>query len=246
MSFDMERFMARLQVEEPAPPWGLTTALGLLMGYFVLRVAALAFVSVLVDADAAAAGVFTPLTANLAGIVTGLATLVLVGVTLRRQAGASLTSDLRLGRWPGSILLLMLLSIGMAILIDFVPLLFGTIGLPVALQGMAAAEMPGWIAAAVLFVVVAPLAEMVLILGVLYPALAAPRGNRQAILFSALAYAVIQVFDSPADFVLWITALLIGLYLAMLRAYQRSTRPTVIAAAMVGLFALFKALRLFL
>lgn len=246
MDFDLARFMARLRVREAAPPWGLSTALGLMMGYFVLRVAALAFVSVLVDPNAVATGAFAPLTVNLAGIVTGLASLVLISVTLRRVTGGEFSAALRLGEWRGAVLLVMLLSLGMAILIDFVPLLFGTIGLPVALQGMAAAEMPGWGAAALLFVVVAPLVEMTLILGVLYPALAARLTNIHAILFSALAYAVIQVFDSPADGVLWITALLTGLYLSTLRAYQQSTRPTVVAAAMVGLFALFKALRLFL
>ncbi|MBN2469397.1 MAG: hypothetical protein JXN59_01640 [Anaerolineae bacterium] len=246
MDFDLAAFLARVRTKEPAPAWQLNTALGLLIAYFVTRVVALALVSVLLDADAAAQGMFSPLAANLAGIVTGLVTLALIALALRRQGRGGLAAALRLGRWPGPVLMLMIFSIGMAILIDFVPLLFGTIGLPVALQGMAAAEMPGWLVAAAHVVVVGPLAEMALVQGVLYPALAARRDNLRAVLFSAAGYAVIQVFDNPADLVLWSTALLAGVYFGLLRAHQKSTRATVIAAAMFGAFALFKALRLFL
>ncbi len=246
MTFDLAASIARARTNEPAPGWQLTTALGLLMAYFVARVGALALVSVLLDADAAAQGMFSPLAANLAGIVTGLVTLGLIGLALRGRVRGGLIPGLRLGRWPGSVLLLMIFSIAMAILIDFVPLLFGTIGLPVALQGMAAAEMPGWLIAAAHLVLVGPLAEMTLVFGVLYPALAARRDNLRAVLFSAVAYTVIQVFDNPADLVLWSTALLAGVYFGGLRAHQKSTRATVIAAAMFGAFALFKALRLFL
>lgn len=246
MNFDLGAFIARVRTKEPAPAWSLSTALGLLMAYFVARVAALALLSVLMDADAAALGMFSPLTANLAGLLTGLVTLGLIGLVLRQRVKGDLVKALRLSHWPGSVLLLMIFAIAMAILIDFVPLLFGTIGLPVALQGMAAAEMPGWLAAAAYLVVIGPLAEMTLVEGVLYPALAKGRDNIRAVLFSAVAYTVIQVFDNPADLVLWITALLAGLTFGTLRAHQKSTRATVIAAAMFGLFAIFKALRLFL
>jgi membrane protease YdiL (CAAX protease family) len=246
MMFDLATFRARVLRAEPAPAWPLTTGLALLMAYFVARVVALALVSVVVDAGAAARGTLSALTVNLAGIVTGLVTLALVALILRRRAAAPAGAALRLGRWPGAVLVLVLFAIGMAILIDFVPLLFQRISLPVALRGMASAGLIEWLVAALHAVIVAPLAEMTLVQGVLYPALAARRGNVAAILVAALVYAVIQVFDSPADGVLWITALLSGLLFGGLRAHQQSTRVTVIAAAMFGLFALFKALRLFL
>ncbi len=242
---NLATLQARLARPEPAPAWSLTAGLGLLMAYFAVRVAALALVSVVVDAGAAARGALSPLTVNLAGIVTGLLTLGLVLLLARRYAPRAPLEALRLRRWPGTLSVLMILALATAILIDFLPLIVQRISLPVSLQGMAAAGLPDWLVAALHVVIIAPLAEMALIQGVLYPALATWRGNRMAILLCAVIYAVIQVFDTPADLLLGITALLSGAFLAGVRAHEQSTRAAVIAAAMFGLFALFKALRLF-
>lgn len=246
MSFDPQTFVARLRQPEAAPGWSATLAAMLVLAYLAARVVALAILSVLLDAEAAARGAFSPLAANLAGVVAALTALGLAALTVRRRVRGSLAAALGLQRWPGSTLLLMIFALGMAILIDFVPLLFQTIGLPVTLQGLGAGGLADWLAAALYVVVAAPLAEMALLAGMLFPALAAGSSRLLAIGLTTLIYAAVQTFDNPANPVAWIEALLTGAFLIILRAYQRSTRPTVIAAAMFGLFALFKALRLFL
>ncbi len=246
MSFDAPLFFARLRQPEESPGWSAALAVALVAAYLAARVAALAIFSVLLDVDSAARGVFSPLAVNLAGTVAALTALALIAMVVRRRGQQSLTAALRLERWPGSTLLLMIFALGMAILIDFIPLIFQTIGLPATLQGLWTGGLVDWLAAALYVVVAAPLAEMALLAGMLYPALAARRNPFLAITLTALLYAAVQAFDNPADPVVWIESLLAGVFLITLRAHQRSTRPTVIAAAMFGLFALFKALRLFL
>jgi len=246
MSFDLRLFTARLRQPEAAPGWSAMLAVALVLAYLAARVAALAILSVALDADAAARGAISPLVANLAGIVAALAALAMIAAVVRRRTRVPLAEALRLTRWPGSTLLLMILALGMAILIDFVALLFQTISLPATLQGLRAAGLIDWLAAALHVVVAAPLAEMTLLAGMLYPALAAGRNPLLAIGLTALIYAAVQAFDDPANPVVWIESLLAGAFLITLRAHQKSTRPAIIAAAMFGLFALFKALRLFL
>ncbi|GAB4571596.1 MAG: hypothetical protein Kow0077_08690 [Anaerolineae bacterium] len=246
MNLDPVSIIARIREEEAPPGWTLTAAIVLLMLYFIARVVMLAIVSMVLDSSAVAQGVISAMVTNVAGAATGVVVLVLIAGMLRRQISGPLMPALRLGRWPGSVLVLVIVSLGMAILVDFLPLLVQRISLPVALQGMVGASLPVWLAAVVNLVIIGPLAEVTLVMGVLYPALAARMDNLRAVLLAALAYAVIQVFDTPSDLLLWATAFLAGLYFAGLRGHQKSTRAAVIAAAMFGVFAVFKALRLFL
>jgi membrane protease YdiL (CAAX protease family) len=246
MNFDLVAFIARLRKEEhPAPNWPAQLGLRLVLVFLVARIAALAVVSMLVNPEAAAAGMISPVMVNLAALLAAVVTLAVVWLTLSRRTDFP-AAALRLEAYPGSILLMMLFALGFAVLIDFVPLIFGTIGLPAGLIGLNDASTLTWLLAALVVVVALPLVEMVVLQGVLYPALAADRDNLVAILLTGLVYTVLQVFDSPFDLALWVESLLAGLFLTSVRAHQQSTRATVIAASMFGLFALFKVLRLFL
>lgn len=246
MIFDRRMFFARLREKEPAPPWSIGLGVGLLVAYFLARVLSLAVLSILVDADAAAAGVFSSLTANLAANLAAIIGMLLLWLVLRRRVREPLGQALQAMTYRGSVVLLILFAVGAAILIDFIPLMFQTIGLPVHLQGLRAGTPAAWAAAGIFAVIVGPLFEMLLLQGVLYPALAATRDNIVAALLTALAYTALQVVDNPADPVLWGVSFLTGVFLSGLRAHQKSTRATIIAASMFGVFALFKALRLFL
>jgi membrane protease YdiL (CAAX protease family) len=241
---NVEQFMARLRQKEAAPPWTAILGLGLVVAYFVARIVSLALVSLLVDIDAAANGVISPLTTNYASILAALVALGIAWRAVSRRDAQPMTA-LQLRHFSGSILLLVLFSLGMAILVDFVPLILNTVGLPVAMVGLANAASATWVLAAIFAIVVGPVVEMLILQGVLYPALAVNRDNGRAVLLTALMYTVLQVMDNPSDPALWGASFLGGVYLSSVRAHQKSTRAAIIAASMFGLFALFKAMRLF-
>ncbi|MFC1959876.1 type II CAAX prenyl endopeptidase Rce1 family protein [Chloroflexota bacterium] len=249
MGFDLAAFIARLREAETPPPWPVRTGLALWLAYLVIRIVALAGVSMAVDAEAAALGMLSPAVMNLAMIVAALVTLGLILLVVRRYtalAGSTVTGLLRLGRYSGSILLLILAALGAAMLIDFVQLLAGTIVLPVNLQGLAAGNMAGWLLAGAYMVLFGPLVETLLLQGVLYPVLAVNRDNLVALLFTALLFMLLRVFDNPVSPVLWVESFLTGVFITGVRAHQKSTRSALIAAVMIGVFTLYKGLRLLL
>lgn len=247
MNLDFRSFMARLREPETAPPWGATYALQIVLAYLLLRVLGLAFVTTLVDPAAITTGIVSPLTVNLA---LGLAALLATGLAwlaVARRTAEPVTRALRLDMPVRSTLLLLLFALGAAILIDFVALAFQTIDLPLNLIGLAGGDAAAWGAAALVTVLIVPLGEAILLQGLLYPALAARLGNNvRALAIVALIYAVLQVIDNPADLILWLQSYLAGVFLTGVRAHQQSTRAAFIAGIAFGLFALFKALRLFI
>ena len=246
MNLGLQSLLARLREPEAAPPWGPTYALQFVLAYLLLRVLGLAFVTTLIDPAAITSQVISPLTINLA---LGLAALLATGLAwlaAGRRTREPVAHVLRLDIRVRSTLLLLLFALGAAILIDFVALAFQTIDLPLNLIALAGADPASWGAAAVVTVLVVPLAEAILLQGLLYPALAAQLGrNLRAIAVVALVYAVLQVLDNPADLILWLQSTLAGLFLTGVRAHQQSTRAALIAGIAFGLFGLFKALRLF-
>ena len=246
MNAGIEALMARLRAQEPMPPWSTLYGFTMVIVYFVVQVGALAVVSVGLESDAAAAGVVSPLTLNLAAIIGALITLALLWITLQQRVGGSVRGALRLTVRGGSIWLVLLFSLGTAILIDFVPLAFQNIGLPVNLIGLGTAGPGGWIAAVGFVVFIGPLVETLLLQGVLYPAAASRHGNMRAIALTALVYMVLQVaLDNPGDPALWLESFLTGYYLTGVRAHQQSTGMALLARIMFGVFAVIKALRLF-
>ncbi len=244
----IRRFLLDLRQKEPAPPWTAWAGLGLLAGYLALRIAALTVVSVLVEPDLAAQGVLDVRAASLAGILAAILAAVMVWGMVGRRIGAGqggVAQALRLDRRPRSILLLTLTSLGAAILIDFLPLFLQTVSIPVALQGMEGAAAPIWLLAGAYVVLFGPLAETLILQGVLYPALAAGHDNRWAVAITALLFALMRAFDNPLDLLLWGESFLTGAYLTGVRAHQKSTRAALLAAIVFGAFALYKTMRLF-
>jgi len=247
MIFDRDSFLARLREPEAAPAWPTGFALWMTLAYVILRIAALALVSVLGDPVALQTGVINPLTTNVAAGLAGLVTVGVVWSAAARRSGQPAARALRVTGWRGSILLLFLLSLGVAILNDYEPLLFQTIGLPPNLTRLNGASPAAWIAAGLVTLVIEPLVRAILFAGLLYPALAAgPGGNGRALPLTALVFTLVQVIDNPADPVLWLTSFLAGGYLIGVRAHQKSTGASLWAAVGLGLFTLFKTLRLFL
>ncbi len=246
MNLNFQAFMARLRAAEGAPPWPPSTGLWLLLAFIAARVVvAPLLVTAVLSPEAVTAGI-SPAITNLSASVGDILALSLAWVTLRRAVRGPMIRALRLDRTADSAWLVALFSLGAAIVVDFAPLAFQTIGLPVNLIGLAGGSAPTWLLAAFFTVIIGPLTDAVLLHGVLYPALAARAGNLRAILLTALAFMVAQVIDNPADRVLWLESLLAGLYLTGVRAHQQSSRAAVLAGMMFGVFAMFKAMRLFL
>ncbi len=235
--------VARLRAEEPAPPWSLGRAVQLLAGYILLYVIAAPLV-VTVLAGPEAAQTFTPAIANLSSLLTGGATLALIVSALRQDVRrGSLIYALRLDvAGPTPIWAIVLISLGAAITIDLIPLLTQVFSLPPNLLGLWWQNVALLALTAITMLVALPLAETILLQGMLYPALAARVGNLRAIALTGLAFAVLQALPDPADPVLWITALLAGLYLTGVRASEQSTRAALAARLMFALFLLIKAL----
>ncbi len=242
MNFSVGAFMARLRAEEPAPPWSLTAAWGLVGVDIVARIfiAPLLVMAVLAP-DPAAVGI-SPAVRNTWSIVAGVLTLLIAVLTLRRAAPESLARALKLEGARDSLWLIALFSLGAAIAVDLIPLLFQARFLPPHLQALENASIPAWVAVALYALVVGPLVAGVVMTGALYPAAAARWGNGRAILATALALAVVQVLDDPANLLLWLESALAGLYLGGVRAHQGSTLAAVVAGIMFGVFAVFKAL----
>lgn len=247
MNVSWSAFMARLRDDEPAPGWSLAFALGLLALYFIVNVFAQFFLGSLVDPLAIQAGAITPLALNLGAAVGGALVVGMVWVLLRPRVRGPVYEALRLQRGTLSTWLLVLIGLGAVISIDFVPLIFQTVGLPVSLVGLAGETAASWLLAALVVLVIGPVVLTLLLQGVLYPVLAAARDNAQAVLLTALAEtAVIVALGDPADPVLWLQAFLTGVYLTAVRAHQKSTWAALLSRVVFGVFALAKAARLFL
>lgn len=242
MNFSVSTFMTRLRMEEPAPPWSLTAAWGLVGVYVVARIfIAPLLVTALVPQDSTAVGI-SPAVRNAWYIVAGLAALLAAVLVVRRTAPESPVRALRLAESRDSLWLVALFSLGAAIVVDLLPLLFQARFLLPHLLGLNSATALTWIAVGLFTLVVGPLAAGVVMTGVLYPAAAVRWGGLRAILMTALAFALVQVLDDPANLLLWLESGLTGLYLGGVRAHQGSTLAAVIAGVMFGVFAIFKVL----
>jgi membrane protease YdiL (CAAX protease family) len=235
--------VARLRAEEPAPPWSLARAVQLLASYVLLYVIA-APLAVTVLAGPEAAQTFNPVIANLSSLLASGALLALIIPALWQDVRrGSPIHTLRLDRsGPTPVWAIVLISLGTAITIDLIPILAQVFSLPPNLLGLWWQDAASLALVVITIPVVLPLTETILLQGMLYPALAARVGNLRAIALTGLAFAVLQALPDPSDPVLWITALLSGLYLTGVRAFEQSTRAALAARLMFAVFLLIKAL----
>ena len=221
--------------EAAPPPWGLRAAI----------------ITILVALVAAIVGTFIALAlfpsasyALLVGwVLGGTVTVIYVLSNFRDQREA-----LRIGPSNTRLYLVLLFSIGMAVLID-------TLGLAVTQNFFAALElMPlfgrnpsviGWLVAAVFMLLVQPMSEELVFRGVFFPVVRHMLGGWLGWLASGLAYGLFHAFIYTSTNNIWhlfIAPFLVGLFLSAVRAYTRSTRAAIVAHVGFGLFALLKLL----
>jgi membrane protease YdiL (CAAX protease family) len=243
---DRKSLFARIGTLEPAPPWGLVTAALTIL---------IAFVAVVVGTAVALIWFEGQPFDELAGWTFGaIITIVFVLQTRRRPADRA---ALKLGAGGASLLFIMFLCIGFALLFDLIGL--GVTGaflpkpelLGVNLRAGAVAE---WIFAVIFMLAAQPISEELVFRGVAFPVLRTALGAWIGLIICAAVYALFHLLAYPPNYVgvagitpIWyglILPFLDGLIISMIRAHTGSTRAAIAAHAAFGLFAVVKALAL--
>lgn len=234
----IRRFLRSLaNAEASVPPWRLSTGLIMMVLALVATIVG-AFILLNLLGD-------VPL-APLAGWTLGsVVTIVYVWSAFRQHRDA-----LRLGPTNSRLILLLLFSVGLALLIDLIILAITRqfypapelLNLLFAPPGVA-----GWLLAALFMLLAQPVAEELVFRGVFFPVIRQALGGWGGWLMSALAYAVFHLiaYTTSPTANIWhtfITPLLIGLVISAVRANTRSTRAAIIVHIGFNLFALLKLL----
>lgn len=232
--------LRRLRQTEPAPPWGVFAAVNAaLVGLIAIVAGSFIGLSVFGDQPAALLTGWT---------IGSLVTVIFVSASRRQpdeRAALRLTAD------RTRLYLVLLFSLGMAIVIDLIDLAVTSAFLPapelVDLYNSPNAPL-GWIIAAVLLLAAQPVAEELVFRGMLFPAVRARLGPWLALLLAAAAHAAFHyaAYARP-EIPLWhalAAPFLAGLVFTGVRAYTGSTRAAIVAHAAFGLFALLKLVAL--
>lgn len=240
MPTQLTALLARLTRPEPAPPWSLLAVAGAwVVGFVAVIVGTLAANAWLGD---------QALTLLLGWMAANLLLIVFLVATRRAQVDA-----LHIGQLVQPAALILLVSLGAAILLDVLGLSITGQFLPVPeLQTLLISQplhvdVSGWVLAVVYMVIVQPIAEEALFRGMAFPALRTALTAWGGLVLCALAYAVFHGLAYPppwAGIAGWWYGLLlpfvVGLYLSAVRAYTGSTRAAMFAHAAFGLFAVVK------
>lgn len=233
-------FLSRLAQPEDAPPWsGLTVALTI-GAAFVAVLAASGFVFTWLGTVSAAPFI--------AWSVAALLTILFIVQTRRTPADRE---ALHLRGVNNVIPLLLAINIALAMAADLPGLALNGGVLPQRAETAAlspGADVMAWVFAALLLVVVQPIADGLVFSGIAFPRLRANLGPWPGLLltvglfgvFHALVYPALAADGSPALWQGLIVPLLHGLIFTLNRAYTGSTRDAILAQAVVGLFELFK------
>jgi membrane protease YdiL (CAAX protease family) len=241
---ERKSLMERIGSLEPAPPWGLGAAALTILVAFVAIIAGTAFAIIWFEAQ--------PFS-ELAGWTFGAVIIVLFVVQTRRRPEDR--AALRLGAGGPSLLFVMFLCVGFALLFDLLSLAVTGAFLPVPeLLGihLRAGGLPEWLFAVAFMLVAQPVAEELVFRGVVFPALRGAFGAWIGLVLVAALYAVFHWLAFPPDYanVAGITPIWYGLALPFLdglvigavRAHSGSTRVAIAAHVAFGLFAVIKVL----
>lgn len=232
--------LRRLAQPEPPPPWGLFAAVNAALVSLIAIVAG-SFIGLSVFGDQPAA--------LLTGWTIG-SLVTVIFVSLARRQPAERTA-LRLSAGTSRLYLVLLFSLGMAVLIDLVLMALSSAFLP-APELIDLYVRPNsalaWVLAAALLLVAQPAAEELVFRGMFFPAARARLNPWAALLLTAALYALFHyvAYARPGLPLAYTLAapFLAGLVLTGTRAYTGSTRAALVAHAAFGLFALLKLLAL--
>jgi membrane protease YdiL (CAAX protease family) len=252
----MAALLRRIGTLDPAPPWGIATAIGFLIASFALVI----------------------ICTTITGLVFGQTVLATVGgwsmamvllallVTVARNRTPEDGAALGLVGDVSRLVLTVLLGIGIAITLDLISLLVtGGVASPVAellvffggTPGTAittpfTADVAAWVVAILFLVIFQPVGEELVFRGVIYPALRQGLGAWMGFLITALfsgvfhllAYTTQPQSTLPFFWYAFLLPLLDALFLGTVRANTGSTRSAIAAHVGLGLFAVMRALLL--
>lgn len=237
--------LGRIGTVDPAPPWNLTTALFTVLAAVAAMLAASAFVATWSGTQPAA----LLLGWSLGGVVI----IVFVNRARRREADRA---AMRLAPPTTPLIILLLLSLGIAIGIDLLMLAATSDFLP-APELIGLAQQPTWVTwllGIAFMIMIQPTAEELVFRGVAFPALRTALGAWPGLLASGAASGLFHLVlyqplyvGASQNTMLWygfVEPLLMGVWLALVRAATRSTRAAIAAHSAFGLFALLKLILL--
>lgn len=240
----MQNFIQQLRTPEPAPPWGLLNALGIVVGAFIMT----ALVGGVIASTFAAQGA----AALLIGWSVGGALTVMLVLITRRDDDAR--AALRLAESSLPLLIAFGVGLGVAVTLDLIAIpILGEVRRPPELLALTAgAGVITWGFALVFMLAVQPLAEELVFRGVLFPALREAQSITVAVIVSAAFYGIFHqlVYTAPRDGFggFWYglaEPTLVGVVLGLVRGATGSTRAAVAVHVGVGAFALIKTLLIF-
>jgi membrane protease YdiL (CAAX protease family) len=243
------RIVTRLAEPQTPPPWtvGETVALlvALLLATLIIGTTAASFIF---------GGAVSPVSL-LFGWTVGLVVITAYVLVIRRQQGHFPALNLR-----NEILLplpyVLLLGVAAALTIDLVIAIIGGFHVTPALTCVggdfnSSSVWFEWLLAAVFIILVQPVAEGLVFMGVLLPRLRASMGAVNGILATGVLFGVFHALVYGATLtggtMLWygfVMPLLTGLFLAAVRVYTDSTRAAIIAQVGMGMILLLAALLL--
>ncbi|MBN1889775.1 MAG: CPBP family intramembrane metalloprotease [Thermoflexales bacterium] len=252
-----QSWQAKLTQAETPPPWGIATAIGLILGYLVV-LNVVGFVAMIASA------LFTPFamaseenlvkivsTGQFIAITNGAGHLAALGMiywvvnrAARRQAsffalvGLESVSLSWLGVAAGGAALLVVLT-------ELVALLPGASPVPWLYTTTILFTSPwDWIALAVHLVLIAPLVEEVLHRGVFYPAVAARYGVWAGMAASIVVYGALHLMTYGGDWAALLRAFAAGMLYTFLRAASKSTWPGIVAFTLSSAYLLARTMSL--
>lgn len=242
----MFKRMARM---EAAPPWGFLAALGALAAMFLTIVLGTALAQAVLGETESPSTIMT-------GWAIGAVLAISFVLVSRQRRSPQDAVALRLDQVPRTLPVLLLFSVGMAILYDLIGWLVA------GDQTLAASELInfnrdqidtfGWLIALIYMGGLQPAADELVLRGMLFPSLRSVLGPRTGILLCAGFHAAFHfaAFPPPGDdraIALWFgfgLPLLDGLFFCGVRAHTQSTRAAIFAHAMVGIFRVLKVFAL--
>ncbi len=232
----MSAIMRRIGKLETAPPWGFFTAINTAFAAFICFTIVGTPISLVLFADQP----FDQLAAWSLGAVL---TVFYVNFSRRNDR-----ESLKLETAQSRLLIVLLLSIGLAITIDLLGLLGNGQFLPAPelIKVMIARDnILVWVIAILFMVLLQPLAEQLVFSGVFFPAAQQAFGAWGGYIFSALCFALFHyfVYGFPPVNGLWPSAwapLLAGFVIIGVRANSGSTGSAIVAHMGFGVFALLK------
>jgi hypothetical protein len=237
--------LGRIRLPEFPPQWSLRMAVFFIGAYIVLWIAGQIIASTLSGELAPSAG-----TLAFGALLGSLVTVIGIIQWAQRRLTGGWIKALRLFTPPDPpVFLIVLVGLGAAWALDLAAIILRLKGdqiVPPTLAALTGSIGPGWVAAAILAIVVQPIADGLVFAGIAYPALTVDlKNNILTTIATAFIYMLINFAFFSTGATSWyafIQPFMMALVMILVRAYTQSTQSAIVARALFGLFFVLSAL----